>query len=698
MDDTDDSNLQAFVQPAQLDGSAFPSTSAFPFSSDSSSLSSFSSAAPAYFDNTRVSPRFRTHSIASSIASAAESVQSFESSFFGDTPGTSAGARPSFEQPPASLVPAVDGFTVVSPEGRVQQDPGAFPPPPGTSSGISVLRDNLNSLGLRGTDADDQPFLYQPPSSLHEPPLDPALYAPIPPPTGSRRRAPPDPIRTGSYVSDLQRAFVPQGTAVPLIPDTPALPVPVDPYAAVEPLSTHLPPPLPASDYQLPLDTAETDSLPDPFSDLPPLPVPPFPATSSDAPLALRPASLAAARHLRNTSSPYARRPSHARTVSYSSVASASSGHQFDGGRTRSGTVSSRSSSVDLGAGNDFSSDYEPSGDEGGAAGRRYSTTSRRSSNAAMVAARRTLKPLNREVETYVWHPQRGQLSRVPNGVQPEEMLQAAGEDEAELLTFGAGSYYKVWDEDDLEILPCDSRSRVNTWLRGQNCVEGCPFRFEAKRPSVIRQHVVSCKSRKVRIGSHDPLKRLCQLQLDAQTLESNLRNVQAANNRNGHQRRLSNLPPHPPPSATFTAASAEDDRRSLSSVGSRHSRGSSYFASGSTREHVATSETHWQGQSNSGYSPASQAPSSASSGGFSTPAYEYTHDALSGFAAPTAPFSSAPVDAVSSVGEDNWLANYGLTVPTGGAGSSSAASFFDPTAVPSSFSQTTDSFLSFDE
>ena len=41
---------------------------------------------------------------------------------------------------------------------------------------------------------------------------------------------------------------------------------------------------------------------------------------------------------------------------------------------------------------------------------------------------------------------------------------------------------------DDTEALPCDTRSRVNEWLRGQRCVEGCSFRFEGK----VRQSSVS--------------------------------------------------------------------------------------------------------------------------------------------------------------------------------------------------------------
>lgn len=75
---------------------------------------------------------------------------------------------------------------------------------------------------------------------------------------------------------------------------------------------------------------------------------------------------------------------------------------------------------------------------------------------------------------------------------------------------------------DDLDVLPSDTKHRVNEWLRGQTCVEGCTFRFEGKRPSVIRQHVTGCKAR-AQVLRVDPLKRLCQVQLDAQTVESRM-------------------------------------------------------------------------------------------------------------------------------------------------------------------------------
>ncbi|BGP56601.1 hypothetical protein JCM8202_000213 [Rhodotorula sphaerocarpa] len=139
-------------------------------------------------------------------------------------------------------------------------------------------------------------------------------------------------------------------------------------------------------------------------------------------------------------------------------------------------------------------------------------TISRRPGHAAN---RRSLKPLNRDEEVYVWSYTRHSLTKLDARARPR----TNGE---EILVFPPGSYCKVI-VDETEALPCDTRNRVNEWLRGQNCVEGCSFRFEGKRPSVIRQHVTTCKSR-AQVLHIDPLKRFCQLQLDAQTRESRIR------------------------------------------------------------------------------------------------------------------------------------------------------------------------------
>ncbi|GAA5930431.1 uncharacterized protein JCM15063_004802 [Sporobolomyces koalae] len=85
-----------------------------------------------------------------------------------------------------------------------------------------------------------------------------------------------------------------------------------------------------------------------------------------------------------------------------------------------------------------------------------------------------------------------------------------------ELVVFGPGTYRQVVER-NVKILPSDTTSRVNDFLRAQYCVATCSFRFDGKRPSVIRQHVVSCKQRMRLVPGSDPLKRLCQLQLEAQ-------------------------------------------------------------------------------------------------------------------------------------------------------------------------------------
>ncbi|GAA5990042.1 hypothetical protein JCM10908_005794 [Rhodotorula pacifica] len=132
---------------------------------------------------------------------------------------------------------------------------------------------------------------------------------------------------------------------------------------------------------------------------------------------------------------------------------------------------------------------------------------------------RRIVKPLNRDEETYVWSVLRHSLTRIEPGAAGRARARSSGET---VLVFPPGTYCRVF-VDETEALPCDTRNRVNEWLRGQCCVEGCTFRFEGKRPSVIRQHVTTCKAR-AQILQVDPLKRFCQLQLDAQNHDSRVR------------------------------------------------------------------------------------------------------------------------------------------------------------------------------
>jgi hypothetical protein len=179
----------------------------------------------------------------------------------------------------------------------------------------------------------------------------------------------------------------------------------------------------------------------------------------------------------------------HQRTSSYASTSSSLHDHDHPE------SISSRSSSVDLSG-----SDYEYGlGDDDSYRASTSSGAAGTTTTGGRKKVPRPLRPLNREKETYLWNSKKGQLSRVSPGVAHEEILNDA-EHGAELVTFPPGSCtfpvlfpfwafltlvedidYKVV-EDELEILPCDNRNRVNTWLRGQSCVENCSFRFEGKR------------------------------------------------------------------------------------------------------------------------------------------------------------------------------------------------------------------------
>lgn len=119
-------------------------------------------------------------------------------------------------------------------------------------------------------------------------------------------------------------------------------------------------------------------------------------------------------------------------------------------------------------------------------------TIGRRSGYAAN---RRNLRPMNREEEIYVWSHVRHSLTRAATDRAGQIRIRA-GE---EVVVFPVGSCKfccrcsrRVSElinspvdcivfVDDTEASPCDTRNRVNEWLRGQNCVEGCAFRFEGK-------------------------------------------------------------------------------------------------------------------------------------------------------------------------------------------------------------------------
>ncbi|BGP17763.1 hypothetical protein JCM10213v2_005805 [Rhodosporidiobolus nylandii] len=665
-----DRRASSFAAAERLDDAAFPPF--LPYSSTPEVPLSFTDAQSVpYFDPSRMSPRSRAYSTASSVSSVASSVQS---SFFGESPNTSAGARPSLDLPAAGLQPGCDGegFVVDVPgvgpwsvgwgqlvellaNPRLQQDPTLYPQPTyRPSTGISLVGADLNSLGLAEpappARADEDPFLYSL-RSAPELPLDETHYAPIPPAT-SRRRAP-EPIRTsGTFVTPLQQAFVPQVSALPAYPQPPLqhertysrdLHLPQAFQQQATTASSHYPPPI-STECLSGVSSFDAFNSPYSASTTPhtAVPVPQHsPHTSQDS-LNLRPASLASTRHLRNTSSPYARRPAHLRHSSQASVSTTSS-LANDG-------LSSRSGSVDLSF--DADEEYVPSGTAGTASG------GGEGGGRGGKKVKRPLRPLNPGMEMYLWAPTKGQLSRVPLGVEPEEVLRTA-EDGAEILTFPPGSYYKVI-QDDLEVLPCDAKTRANDWLRGQACVEKCSFRFDGKRPSVIRQHVVGCRTRQLQLGHKpggDPLKRLCQLQLDAQNMDAKLKKKQ-------HQRASlpsthfanqgGQLPPDPPPSASLPEDEAYDRRSVISAESQMSGRSTGSLDSNGISDHAVQAFI----------SPASATPSA----GFDT--------------------------SMTSVAEDGWLASYGLSVPTG------ADSLpYPPTASTASFPDAvSSSFLSMDE
>jgi hypothetical protein len=322
------------------------------------------------------------------------------------------------------------------------------------STGMSMVGTNFNALGLNDG-VEHQPFLYEPPLS-QEPPLDDSFYAPIP----TQRRSPPRqhlpaPIRTsGVFVTPLQRAFAPEVDGLPT-----AVPDPTQPHSrygvpppgfGFEPtmedsVSSHVPP-TPTTGIQL--SSVPVNAFNSPFASSTTLPQPPSTFGSPHRPsisrmqsnsghtssgstdsLSLRPVTLAATRHLRNTNSPYARRPGmHQRTSSHASNVSTSSLHD-------TASISSRSSSIDL-SGSDY--EYGPGDDDS----YRASTSSSNlagSTTSGRKKAPRPLRPLNREKETYLWMAKKGQLSRVPLGVGINDVLQTADHG-AELVTFPPGS------------------------------------------------------------------------------------------------------------------------------------------------------------------------------------------------------------------------------------------------------------------
>ncbi|GAA5981331.1 hypothetical protein JCM11641_005287 [Rhodosporidiobolus odoratus] len=707
------------------------------------------------FDPSRLSPRSRAHSTSSSVSSVASSIRSTHSSFYNESPSTSHGARPSLELPSAKLQPGCDatGFAVDVPgsgqwnvdwsklvdllllpdatrylpqnhivselagflAARLQQGPSqhARSSYSTLAAGVNVVNDNFDQMGLQDgiQTSGESPFLFQVPGAP-EVPVSDSYYALVPPAT-SRRKAPEPLRRSGTFVTPLQQAFAPPIDQHGLPTALPSL------FQTTESVSSHhdfLPDSSATTGFRSSFSATTTPLSAHPPSQLPSL----HESKPSHDGLSLRPATLAATRHLRNSTSPYARRPSHIRNASQTSVSTTSS--------LREGSLSSRDG-IESAAASDYGeTSAVTAGGVVGASAAVWECTSTKSKPSGVP--KRNLKPLNRHTEQYLWVTRKGQLSRIPSGMDAEEVQVA--EPGSELVVFPPGSYYKVV-QDDLEILPCDSKARVNEWLRGQACVEKCTFRFEGKRPSVIRHHVVGCKTRQVMLKqkSGDPLKRLCQLQLDAQNTENRLKHARKAAENNTQtggdpayfpSQQYRPLPPDPPPSATLVSVGDDGfDGRSVLSVDSQHSSGSSFYAdAGLGGKALQPTQAYWTGHRNStGGSPLCQGSSSQSSG-YTPPGNAVSERAAQAF------FSSHSGVASSSLGlegipaiaearllpqpvypswltirsrlQDGWLASYGLTAPTG----SDASHYLQvpPTGAPGPHLEATSSssFLSMDE
>ncbi|GAA5850103.1 hypothetical protein JCM9279_004910 [Rhodotorula babjevae] len=342
--------------------------------------------------------------------------------------------------------------------------------------------------------------------------------------------------------------------------------------------------------------------------------------------------------HHRQTSAPYPR-PSYLHSTSYSTDYSSGGGESFGG-------------YPDYG-GHDDCNMYDEQ--EPGTALPSEVTGFR--ATLPKVKPRPPPRALNGETETYIWNERKGSLSRVPPGVDAQE-LASYSTDGSEILVFPPGTYHKVII-DGLEVLPSDSRQRVNAFLRGQSCVEGCGFRFDGKRPSVIRAHVVHCKSR-ASLLRVDPLKRFCQLQLDAHTLDTRRRNTQKMT-----------APMTRRPQRALDRGDDQSDSRSIISFESVDSHGGysasssqgSIYEQGGQHGHGSREEEDWEPQ----YASTKREEFNESS-------------AATVLSAGFTPSSSQALEAHHHQRpQEQWLESYGLSVPTGSTGSSSAASSRTP-------------------
>jgi len=76
-------------------------------------------------------------------------------------------------------------------------------------------------------------------------------------------------------------------------------------------------------------------------------------------------------------------------------------------------------------------------------------------------------------------------------------------------FSFPPSSYIKARDSVSGHVYTPEDDD--NVWLQFQTCVEGCNFRVQGKRPSVIRNHFATCLLRQQIIDpNYDTLAKLC--------------------------------------------------------------------------------------------------------------------------------------------------------------------------------------------
>ncbi|KAK4700166.1 hypothetical protein P7C70_g6085, partial [Phenoliferia sp. Uapishka_3] len=125
--------------------------------------------------------------------------------------------------------------------------------------------------------------------------------------------------------------------------------------------------------------------------------------------------------------------------------------------------------------------------------------------------------PFAEDVLALVWN---GELSRVFEFSSRSDVLSMKPHPDNAIILFPPGTHRVVHDKNGYQSNPWESAKSANDWLRNQMDVCSCQrFRFvqgpkkDFKHPSVIRDHVSLCASRR----SEDPLAILCRLERAAE-------------------------------------------------------------------------------------------------------------------------------------------------------------------------------------